>query len=137
MTKTLTVEGDVASVDTATNLTTQGSVTAPSLVIPAGVAAIDKIFVAASAEGLADGSAVIFLRLGGSAVLGGEQTIMVAGGGRIAAQAGSDTAPAICLANIFEACDIAVRAGDTIRIQAEMAGTDIGTVYIAVTLVFA
>jgi len=137
MTKTLTVEGDITTVDTATALTTQGSVTAPSLVIPSGVTAITKIIVAAGAEGLADGSAVFFIRLGGNAVLGGEQTLMVSAGGRIAVQSGSDAAPSVALPVILDALDIAVRATDTIRIQVEMAGSDLGTGHAVVTLVFA
>ena len=54
MSKTLTVEGDITAVDTRTLLTTQGSVTAPSLVVPSGMTKIVKILVAAAAEGLDD-----------------------------------------------------------------------------------
>jgi len=136
-TKTLTLEGDLATVDVATALTTQGSVTAPSVVIPSGVSKIDKVIVAAGAEGLADGSAVFFIRLGGNAVLGGEQTLMVSAGGRIAVQSGSDAGPSVCPAIVLKDLDIAVRASDTIRVQAEMAGSDLGTGHIVVTLVFA
>lgn len=137
MTKTLTVEGDLASADTATTLTTQGSVTAPSLVLPPGISRITTIIAAAGAEGLADGSAVFFLRLGGNAVLGGEQTLMVGAGGRIAPQAGSDAGPSVAPARVFRDLDIAVRPSDTIRIQAEMAGNDLGTARVVVTLVLA
>ena len=42
MSKTLTVEGTVTAVDTVVRLTSQGSVTAPSLVTPAGVKMIKK-----------------------------------------------------------------------------------------------
>lgn len=137
MTKTMTFEGDLATVDAATALTTQGSVTAPSNVIPAGVTKIDSIVAAAGAEGLADGSAVFFIRLGGNGVLGGEQTIMVSAGGRIAVQSGSDAGPSVCEAIVLEDVDIAVRASDTIRVQAEMAGSDLGTGHVVVTLIFA
>lgn len=137
MTKTLTVEGDLASVDTQYRLTTQGSVTAPSLVTPAGVTKIDRVIAAAGAEGLADGSAVFFLRLGGSAVKTGEQTLMVSAGGRIAVQSGSDAAPSYCRPVIFDGMDIAVNASDTISVAAEMAGNDLGTGHVVVTLVFA
>lgn len=136
MTKTLTVEGDIASVDTATSLTTQGSVTAPSLVIPAGVSKLNRVIAAIAAEGLADGSAVFFIRLGGNGVLGGEQTLMIGAGGRIAVQSGSDAAPSVAAAKEFDDLDIDVRAGDTIRVQAEMAGSDLGTARAVVTLIF-
>jgi len=137
MTKTLTVEGDITAVDTATSLTTQGSVTAPSLVIPSGVGKIATVIAAIAAEGLAAGSAVFFIRIGGNGVIGGEQTLMVSAGGMIAPQAGSDAAPSVCRASVFRDLEIAVRPVDTIRVQAEMAGTDLGTARAVVTLIFA
>ena len=136
MTKTLTVEGDLATVDAIANLTSQGSVTAPSLVTPAGVSRIKSIVAAIGAEGLANGSAVFLVRLGGSAVKGGEQTLIISAGGRIAPQAGSDAAPSICSPVLLEDLDIEVSASDTIRVQAEMAGSDLGTGYAVVTLLF-
>jgi len=137
MSKTLTVEGDITAVDTRTLITTQGSVTAPSLVVPAGAKKIDKIFVASSSEGLADGSAVFLLRLGGGAVMNGEQVIAIGAAGRIAVQAGSDAAPQV--GNLFKLDDagIDVSQSDSVVISAEMAGTDVGTARVAVTLVFA
>ena len=63
MSKTLTVEGDITAADTRTLITSQGSVTAPSMVIPAGATKIDKVMVASAAEGLADGFAIFFVRL--------------------------------------------------------------------------
>jgi hypothetical protein len=137
MSKTLTVEGDLATVDARSNITTQGSVTAPSLVVPSGVTKIDRIIASASAEGLADGSAVFFIRIGGSAVKRGEQNIMIGAGARIAVQAGSDAAPQI--GRLFELsnCDIEVNPSDTLTIAAEMAGNDLGTGHVSVTIVFA
>lgn len=135
--KTITVEGDVASVDTRTALLTQGSVTAPSLIVPAGYTKIDKLFVAASSEGLADGKQTWFIRLGGNAVYGGEQVIAVGSSGRIAVQSGSDAAPQVVPAFILEDLDITVSGSDTISIWAEGAGDDTGTGHVVVTLVFA
>lgn len=137
MSKTLTVEGDLATVDSRTLITTQGSVTAPSLVVPAGMTKIDKIIAAAAAEGLADGSAVFFIRLDGNAVQRGEQTIMLAAGGRIAVQAGSDAAPQNAQLFILDNADIEVSPSDTISIAAEMAGSDLGTGRVVITLFFA
>lgn len=137
MARTFTVEGDVTAADTRTALTTQGSVTAPSSVVPAGMKKIDKVIVAGSSEGLADGAQSIFVRLGGNAVLGGEQVIAVSAAGRIAPQSGSDSAPQLMVAWVLEDADIEVRPSDTISVSAEGAGTDTGTVHIGVTLVYA
>lgn len=137
MTRTLTLEGDLTTVDTTTVLTTQGSVTAPSVVTPAGISRIKAVIAAAGAEGLADGSGVFFIRLGGSAVKGGEQTLVISAGGRIAPQTGSDSAPSVCPPVILDDLDIEVGPSDTVRVSAEMAGSDLGTGHIVVTLVFA
>lgn len=135
--KTFTVEGDIASVDTRTLLTTQGSVTAPSSVVPAGMSKIDKIVVAATTEGLADGAQSYFLRLGGNAVKNGEQVIAISAVGRIAPQAGSDSAPQLMGAIVLENVEIEVGPSDTLTIAIEGAGTDTGTGHAAVTVVFA
>lgn len=135
--KTITVEGDIASVDTRTALTTQGSVTSPSMVVPSGMTIIDKLIVAAASEGLADGKQSWFVRLGGNAVQGGEQVISVGTSGRIAPQAGSDSAPQVVRPFVLEDVNIAVNVGDTISIWAEGAGDDTGTGRVAVTAIFA
>lgn len=137
MSKTLTVEGDIGTVDSRTLLTTQGSVTAPSLVVPSSMTKIDKILVAVGAEGLADGSATFLLRLGGAGVLKGEQVIAAGAGGRIAVQAGSDAAPSISMVYEFSNVDIDVSPSDTITIAGEMAGNDLGTTHMVVTVIFA
>lgn len=137
MSKTYTVEGDIASADSRTLLTTQGSVTSPSSVVPAGTSKIDKIIIAATTEGLADGAQTFFLRLGGNAVLGGEQTIAISAVGRIAPQSGSDSAPQLMAPIVIEDADIEVRPSDTITVAVEGAGTDTGTGHAVVTLVYA
>ena len=137
MSKTFTVEGDIASVDTRTLLTTQGSVTAPSSVVPSGVTKITQILVAAASEGLADGAQCWFLRLGGAAIKNGEQVIVIGASGRIAVQAGSDAAPQVMVANIYEDVDIEVSASDTVTIAVEGSGSDTGTGRAVVTLVYA
>lgn len=135
--RTLTVEGDIASADTRTALVTQGSVSAPSLVVPTDAGKIDKLIVAAASEGLADGKQSWFVRLGGNAVQGGEQLIPVSASGRIAVQSGSDAAPQIMHAVVLENLEIAVSGGDTISFWAEGAGDDTGTGHVVVTAVFA
>jgi len=137
MARTITVEGDLNTVDSRTLLTAQGSVTAPSLVVPAGMTKIKKIIAAASHDGAADdGSALWFLRLGGNAVLNGEQTIVFGAGGNQTVQSGSDSAPNIMVPFVLNDCDIDVRPSDTISIAAEFAGVDIGDTAVAVTLVY-
>lgn len=135
--KTITVEGDVTAADTRTALTTQGSVTSPSLIVPAGYTKIDKVLVAAGSEGLADGKQVFFLRIGGNAVRGGEQLLPVSAAARIAPQAGSDAAPQLCPVIALENLEIEVTPSDTISIWAEGAGDDTGTGRAVATLVFA
>src|SRR3989304_4701710 len=127
MSRTITVEGDVNAVDTRTNLTAQGSVTAPSLVVPSGMTKIKGLIAAASHDGAADdGSALWFLRLGGAAVLGGEQTIVFGAGGNQSVQSGSDAAPNVMPPFVLNDLDIPVSPSDVINISAEFAGVDIG-----------
>lgn len=135
--KTLTVEGDIVSVATRTALLTQGSVAAPSLIVPSGMTMIEKLVVAVAGEGLANGHETYFIRLGGNSVQGGEQTLAVGASGTIAVQAGSDAAPQNVIATVFEDVEILVNAGDTISIWAEGTGQDTGTPHIAVTAMFA
>jgi len=136
MSRTITVENDVNAVDTRVLLTTQGSVTAPSLVVPAGMTKIKKLIATAGADGLAAGEVIYFVRLNGNAVLGGEQTIVFGGFGSIAVQAGSDAAPDLGCILVLDDVDIDVRPSDTITIAAEMAGVDVGDATVAVTLVY-
>lgn len=137
MSRTLTVEGDITAADTLTNLTTQGSVTTPSRLVPNGVTKIAKIAVAASQDGAAAGATIFILRLSGSGVKGGEQVLTIGAGGIIAVQAGSDTAAPTVVTTVLDNVDIDVSQGDTINISAEMAGEDLGTSRVAATLIFA
>jgi hypothetical protein len=137
MSRTFTVEGDITAADTRTLLTTQGSVTAPSSVVPAGMSKIDKIIVACSTEGLADGAQSFFLRLGGNAIKNGEQSIAISAAGRIAVQSGSDAAPQLMAATVLENVDIEVSPSDTLTVAVEGAGTDTGTAHAVVTLIYA
>lgn len=136
MSRTISVEGDVNAVDTQVRLTAQGSVAAPSLVVPAGMTKIKGFIATAGSDQAAAGSVVFFIRLGGNAVLGGEQQIMIGGNGGQLGQAGSDTAPSRMLPFTINDCDIDVRPSDTIDISAEMAGADIGDATVGVTIVY-
>jgi hypothetical protein len=136
MSRTFTVEGDIASADTRILLTTQGSVTAPSAVVPSGVSRIDKVIVAASSEGLANGAQSFFLRLGGAAIKNGEQVIAISAVGRIAPQAGADSAPQLMPAIVLQNLDIEVSASDTVTVAVEGAGDDTGTGRAVVTIFY-
>lgn len=135
--KTLTLEGDIASADTRTQLTAQGSVASPSLVTPKGSTKIASIIVAASSEGLVAGAQSYFLRIGGNAVKNGEQTLAISAVGYIAPQAGSDSAPQMMTPLVLSDVDIEVGESDTVSVSVEGAGTDTGTGHAVVTLVFA
>lgn len=137
MSKTITVEGDITAVDTRTIISTQGSVTAPSLVVPSGMTKITKLLVAVAANGIAVGSSIYLLRLGGSGVLKGEQVIVIGASGTIAVQAGADAAPQVSRVYEITDVDIDVSASDTISISSEMAGSDNGTASVVVTALFA
>lgn len=136
MTKTLTVEGTITAVDIATNLTSQGSVATPSVVIPAGVSKIVKLIVGIAPDMAAAGSAGFFVRLDGNGVLRGEQVIAVSAAGGQTEQAGGDPGGIALLNFILEDVEIDVAATDTVSIRAEMAGADLGTAQAIVTLVF-
>lgn len=136
MARTITVEGDLNAVDTRTLLTAQGSVTAPSLVIPAGMTKIKKIIATAAADGLAAGESVHFLRLGGNAVKNGEQVIVFGGEDSQTVQTGSDAAPSLGSYFMLGDVDIDVTPSDTLTIAVESAGVDVGDMTVAVTLVY-
>ncbi len=137
MSKTLTVEGDIATADTRTLLTTQGSVAAPSLVVPAGMTKIDKIIVAVASNEAADHSTPYILRLNGGAVQDGEQVIAVGASGFIDIETGANTAGQVGIPLVLEDVDIAINASETITIAAEQGSGDNGTAQIVVTLFFA
>lgn len=137
MSRSLTVAGDINAADTRTLLTSQGSVTAPSLVVPSGMTKIRRIIAAGSHDGAADdGAALFFMRLGGSAVLNGEQTIVFGGAGNQTVQSGSDSAPNVMMPFVLQDVDIDVRPSDTISISAEFAGVDIGDTAVIVTVIY-
>ncbi len=137
MSRTVTVTGAIDAVDTRTLLTGQGSVAAPSLVVPVGMTKIIGLRAAIAADALADdGSYVAFIRLGGAAVRNGEQVIVFAGGGNQTVQSGSDAAPSVMGAFVLNDVDIDVTPSDVISIAGEIAGVDPGDTQCTVTLVY-
>ena len=130
-------EGDITALDTVTNLTTLGSETAPgALNVPAGRTKIAQVIVAIGILRITPttgAGAIIFIRLGGKAVKGGEQTLVISGAGGITTTSGSE---AFIAGAIIIPADMEVISGNTLTIAAEMAGADLGTVTVGVTVVF-
>jgi len=136
MSKTLTVEGDVNAANTLTNITTQGSVAAPSRVTPTKATRIVSVIVAAAADQLAEGAANILVRLGGNAIRGGEQEIICAGLAANTVVAGSDLPPVYNPLFMLVDADIEVDGSEVIDINAEVVGDDLGDATVVVTLVY-
>jgi len=136
MSKTLTVEGDVNTANTLTNLTTQGSVTAPSRVTPSNAKRITGLLVAAAADQLAEGAANILIRLGGNAIRRGEQSFVVAGLAGNTVVAGSDLPPVYNPLFMLLDADIEVDGSEVIDISGELVGDDLGDSTVVVTLIF-
>ncbi len=136
MSKTLTVEGDVNTANTLTNLTAQGSVSAPSRVTPAGAKRIVGILVAAAADQVAEGAAAVLVRLGGNAIRRGEQSFIVAGLAGNTVVSGSDLPPVYNPLFMLLDADIEVDGSEVIDINAELVGDDLGDATLVVTLIF-
>jgi len=99
---------------------------------------IAKIIAVGATDALADdGAAVFILRLGGPAVLGGEQVIVFGAVGTQTVQTGSDAAPSIGVPLVINDADISVSPSDVVSISAEAAGVDPGDTTVAITLVYA
>lgn len=133
----VTVEGEITAVDTLTRLTAQGSITAPSRLTPPDAKVLKRIVYAVAHDGQADGEVTFLLRLGGDAIKGGEQTICLGSGSRIAVQTGSDAAPGVMAPVILDNLDLEISPNETLDISAEMAGVDVGTAGVVVTAIFA
>lgn len=142
MARTRTFSGSQTAVNTNTILTGQGSVTTANNVIPGnGKNKIIGLYVSVGSDFLGLGNAVYFIRIGGDGINNGEQQIMVgAGGGQIVTTAASAIFPFELGAglpdNTFGNVDIDCDGGGIVTVAAEMAETDIGSIGIAVTLLF-
>lgn len=135
--ETITLEGDLPDDEVIASLTTQGSVTSPNRRVPAGVSKIKTITASCSADCAAAGSGIVIIKIGGNAMKEGKQTIVVGALGAIAVQAGADAGAHGSVLLILENVDIDVTAGETITIDAELDGDDLGQVQVGATLIFA
>lgn len=136
MSRTITVEGDVNSANTKTDLVAQGSVATPSRVTPANAKRITGVIVAAACDQLAEGAANILIRLGGNAIRRGEQTIIAAGLAANTVVSGSDLPPVYNPLFMLLDADIEVDPSEVIDISTEVLGDDLGDATVVVTLIF-
>jgi len=127
-----TREGEATALDTRTQLTTLGSETAPGpLLVPQGMKFITGIIVASNFNMAAATSYSAFVRLEGPGLPNGPETFAASAGGVPVATGGNGVLP-----SVFIPVNLPVSAANEILIFGEMAGTDVGQVTFAVTLVF-
>jgi hypothetical protein len=126
-------EGEATAIDTKTQLTTLGSESSPgSLVVPQGVSKLAGVLVAACSNFAAAGSSSAFVRIEGSGLPSGPESIACgAYGGAIATGSHGITKP------VYYDFDIPVTPGNELMLYGEMAGADSGQISFGVTLVFA
>lgn len=135
MTRTMTVEVDMADDDVKYELTGQGSTNAPSRQVPADVSEIQHIVASLSSDCAASGSAVFFIRIFGGGIAG-IQEIVIGAASHIAVQSGADSSGQRSVLFQLENVNIAVTPGETITVEGEYAGDDLGTANVVVTLIF-
>ncbi|MCJ2531783.1 MAG: hypothetical protein LN413_05710 [Candidatus Thermoplasmatota archaeon] len=136
--RTRLFSADVDAVDSDVDLTpTQGSNSKPNKRVPDGVSVLRYLKAIYATDEGADGSHVIFVRLKGDWIDQQPHTIMVAGGGAIAGQSGSDEPTTRVEPFFLDDMNIPVSPGSTIEVDGEQAGDDMGSGQIAVELGFA
>ena len=133
----VTVEGDITTVDTKTFLTSQGSVNAPSRLTPPDATMLKRIYCAIASDAAADGEVTYLLRLGGDAIKGGEQTIVIGAESYIDVQSGSDSTHVAMAPLMLDNLDLEITPNETLDIAVEMNGVDVGTATAVVTAIFA
>lgn len=132
----VTVEGEITAVDTLTRLTTQGSVTTPSRLTPPNATKLNRVVYAISSDAAADGEVSYLLRLGGDAIKGGEQVIVLGSESFIDVQSGADDGHRQMVPQVLDDLDLDVIPNETLDISLEMAGVDVGTATGVVTAMF-
>lgn len=132
----VTVEGDMTAVDTLVRLTAQGSVAAPSRLTPPDATTLKRIFYSIASDAAADGEVNYILRLGGDAIKGGEQSIIVAAESWIDVAAGGDGMGVDMPVQMLDNLDLEIAPNETLDISVEMAGADVGTATAVVTAIF-
>lgn len=125
-------EGEVTALDTKTQLSTLGSESAPGPILVPSTAKKLLGFIVAECENFAAAASYsAFIRLEGSGLPGGPETIAVGSGGVPVATGGNGNKVAR-----FIPFELEVTPANEILIYAEMAGADVGQVSFGVSLVF-
>ena len=127
-----TREGEASGENTKSQLTTLGSESAPGpLLVPATAKRIIGVIVAAMENFAAATSYGAFVRLEGSGLPEGPETLAVIAGGTPVATGGNAAAEAKLID-----VDIPVTPSNEILLFGEMVGSDVGQVSLGITLVF-
>lgn len=125
-------EGQITAVDTKSQLTTLGSETAPGpLVVPTQATVLKAVIAALATDQAAAADAAFFIRLEGPGLPEGPETFTIGAQGVAVATGGHGSR----VAQRFEV-NIPITVSNEVLIFAEMAGEDVGTVTIGVTLEF-
>jgi len=132
----ITVEGDITAVDTLVRLTAQGSVAAPSRLTPPDAKMLKRVFFAVASDCAADGEVNYILRLGGDAIKGGEQSIIIGAESWIDVAAGGDGVNNDMPVQMLDNLDLEITPNETLDISVEMAGVDVGTATAVITAIF-
>lgn len=127
-----TREGDITSVDTKTQLATEGSNSAPGpLLVPNNARRLVGVIVAGISDLAAAADAVHFIRLEGPGLLEGPESIALGGEGAQQATGGQLGRTAYMFP-----LDVGVQANQEILVFGETAGEDMGQATLSATLVF-
>jgi len=132
----ITVEGDMTAVDTLVRLTAQGSVTAPSRLTPPDATMLKRILFAVASDAAADGEVSYILRLGGDAIKGGEQSIIIGAESFIDVATAGDGINIDMPVAMLDNLDLEITPNETLDISVEMAGVDVGSATAVITAVF-
>ena len=130
MTRTITVEGRITSVNTASALVSQGSITTANRRPRTGATKILQINAVASVDVAAAGAGSIILRLVGG-VQNGPHTFGIASFGGQAVQGGADPSGVLHAGSLFDV-DIFL-TGDNLEVEFEQVGSDLGDADLCVT----
>lgn len=125
-------EGTVTALNTRTQLSTLGSETAPGpLLVPQGVTKLLGVIVSQMENMGAATSYSAFVRLEGPGLKGGPEAFCAGAGGAAVATGGN-----FAVGSTYIPFEAEVIPAQEILVFGEMAGTDVGQIDVAVTLVF-
>lgn len=125
-------EGTVTALATRTQLSTLGSETAPGpLVVPQGVTKLVGVILAQMENMAAATSYSALVRLEGPGLKNGPESFCAGAGGAAVATGGN-----FAVNSTYIPFEAEVIPAQEILVFAEMAGTDVGQIDVAVTLVF-